>query len=306
MKIGIAFGGGGAKGLAHVGVLRALRRRKIYAPAIAAGTSVGSIAAALYAGGISQTTIEALTKSVDWFPNVISFQDTVKHYIETKFEGLVSNANLGNMINRYMDGKTFNELEIDLAIISTDIENYRRVIFTSKRVSRSIDFEELYSFLPPPADCKPGFSTVVVDDFDNIGEAVRASCAVPGVFMPVEINGMQLFDGGLVDQVPVDVARAMGADLTIGISLSLSSLPRKSTRIMRAVSRSIEFLGVHQIRKSLELADIGFQIPDIDKRSFINLKQYDLIGKGEETMEYWLNRLEEKISEKLRQEDHHY
>ena len=288
-RIGVALGGGGTRGLAHVGVIRALRRREEFLPKIIAGTSAGSIVATLYAGGLPQSEIEENAKKFNWFRNVISFSDTVRHVFGHKQGGLISNATLGHTINELIGYRNFNDLEIDLAVIATDIENRRRVIFTSQKVARIIDYEELFHFLPEQMDFKPGCSTTVISDYDDIGMAVRASCAVPGIFQPVEIRDMQLLDGGLIDQVPVDVIRAMGANLTIGVSLSLSFLPEKISNAALAIGGTIGILGVQQLRKNLDLADIGFQISGIDKRSSIDPDQLDLIDIGEKNMNYWLD-----------------
>ncbi len=294
-RIGVAFGGGGARGLVHVGILRALHKRKKFLPSIVAGTSAGSLAAALYAGGLSQNQIEETAKKFDWFHHVIDFADTVKNVLEKKRGGLVSNANLGDTINKLIDDRSFDELDIDLAVIATDIENLRRVIFTSHRVAEKIDKKELLRFLPEPTDLKPGCSTMIISDYNDVGMAVRASCAIPGFFLPVEIRGMRLLDGGIVDQVPVDVIKAMGADTTIGICLALSVLPQKIKTPADAMEGTIGVLGIHQLRKSLDMADIGFQISGIEKRSIINIKQYDLIDLGEQHMSYWLDVLAEKV-----------
>ena len=293
-KTGIAFGGGGARGLAHLGVIRALRNSKNYIPEIAAGTSAGSIAAVLYASGLSQLEIEETAKEFDWFKNVISFSDTVKNYFSRNRGGLVSNAKLGDSINRLVSGRSFDDFKVDIAVVATDIERMQRIIFTSKRVAEEIDTRELEKFLPKPKGTMPGCETVIVSDCKNLGLAVRASCAVPGVFQPVEIMGMRLLDGGVVDQVPVDVVKAMGADITIGVSLALSFIPQKFTSAVHSLSGMVGLLGIQQLRKSLENADIGFQVEGIDKRSPIKPKQYDLIEMGEKQMNILLNEYKRK------------
>jgi NTE family protein len=293
-KIGVAFGGGGARGLAHVGVLRALHRRKEYLPKIVAGTSAGSIVAALYAGGLTQEEIENAARNFDWFHNVINFSDTVKNALEMKRGGLVSNEKLGRTIKDLIQGKSFKDLEIDLAVTATDIENRRRVIFTSPGVAERMNTSVLSRFLPERTESKPGCSTVVVSDYDDVGTAVRASCAVPGVFLPVEIGDMRLLDGGLIDQVPVDIIKAMGADFTIGISLSMTQMTHGISNMASVFSGMISLLGIYQLRKSLDLADIGFQVSGIDKRSTIDPKQFDLIDIGEKDMERWLDVLDRR------------
>ncbi len=299
-KTGVAFGGGGARGLAHLGVIRALKNRKYFLPEIVAGTSAGSIAAVLYASGLSQAEIEETAREFDWFKNVISFSDTVRNHLNRKRGGLVSNAKLGDSINRLLSGRGFNELNTDLAIVATNIEEKSRVIFTSVRVAERIMTEELERFLPKPEGDLPGCDTIVVSDYDDIGMAVRASCAVPGVFLPVEIKGMRLLDGGVVDQVPVDVVRAMGAGIVIGVSLALSFIPQKYTTAVHSLSGMVGLLGVQQLRKNLEAADIGFQIKGIERRSPFDSKQYDLIGIGEEQMNSLLDEYERKRNRKVK------
>ena len=293
-KTGVAFGGGGARGLAHLGVIRALKNSGKYIPEITAGTSAGSIAAVLYASSLSQLEIEETAKEFDWFKNVISFSDTVKNFLNRKRGGLVSNAKLGDSINRLVSGRSFDDLSVDVAIVATEIEKMQRIIFTSKRVAAEINTEELEKFLPRPKGAMPGCNTIIVSECKDIGLAVRASCAVPGVFQPVEVMGMRLLDGGVVDQVPVDVIKAMGADITIGVSLALSFIPQKFTTAVHSLSGMVGLLGIQQLRKNLESADIGFQVEGIAKRSPINPKQYDLIELGENQMNMLLDGYERK------------
>jgi NTE family protein len=294
-KIGVAFGGGGARGLAHVGVLRALDKRPEYLPRMVAGTSVGSIVAALYAAGLSQDEIEETAKGFDWFHDVINITDTVKHALESKGGGLVSNEKLGRMVNTLLEGKGFQDLPFDLAVTATDIENRRRVIFTSPKVAKKMKSRILSRFLPGETEWKPGCSTLIVSDFEDVGTAVRASCAIPGVFLPVEIKEMRLLDGGAVDQVPVDVVKAMGADFTIGVSLSLTHLADGISNVTSVLSGLISVLGIHQLRASLDLADIGFQITGIEKRSIIDPRQLDLIDIGERDMQHWFGEMDKRL-----------
>jgi len=293
-RIGIAFGGGAVRGIAHIGALRALRNRPRYLPSIAAGTSAGSIVAALYAAGLKQEKLEELVREFDWFHHVISLSDTVHRVIDKRQGGLVSNAKLGNTMNALLEGRSFDDLEIDLAVVATDLDNRRRVIFTSRRVAKRLIQKELTQFLPEPTDSLPGCVTEIISDCKDIGMAVRASCAVPGVFMPVRVQGMRLLDGGLVDQVPVDVVRAMGANVTIGISLALAFIPQKFKSTPSILSGMVGMLGVQQLRKNLDRADIGFQIQGIDRRSLIDPKQLDLLDIGESNMNERLDAWESR------------
>lgn len=292
--VGLALGGGAARGLAHIGVLKALYRRQQYLPDIVAGTSAGSIIAALYAAGISQKEMEAIARDFDWFHHVFNFGDTLKNYFENKRGGLISNEKLGRIINELIGYRRFSDLSIDLAVTASDIESGKRIIFTSPEAASRIDRGIIDNFLPSSVPGKPGCETMIISDCDDIGLAVRASCAVPGVFLPVEIQGMRLLDGGLLDQVPVDIVRAMGAQFAIGVSLSMPMVAHKITSTATVLSSLAGIMSLQQVRKSLDLADIGFQVTGIGERSFIDPKQFDLIDIGFKDTTRWINDYEKK------------
>ena len=100
---------------------------------------------------------------------------------------------------------------------------------------------------------------------------------------------MRLVDGGVVDQVPVDVIKAMGARLSIGISLALAFLPQRLNNTVSIMSGMVGILGLQQLRKNLESADIGFQIRGIDRRSLVRPRQAELLEMGEKDMAEWLD-----------------
>ena len=293
-QVGLALGGGAARGLAHIGIIKALRTKLQYLPSIIAGTSVGSIIATLYAAGIPQTEMEAIAHDFDWFHHVFNFGDTLKNYFEKKRGGLVSNEKLGRSINELIDNRGFSDLPIDLAITASDIESGRRVIFTSPETASRMDRGIIEKFLPAYGPGKPGCETLIISNCRDIGLAVRASCAVPGVFLPVEIQGMRLLDGGLLDQVPVDIVRAMGARFAIGVSLSMPMAVHKITSTPSVLSALAGITSLQQVRKSLDLADIGFQITGIGERSLIDPKQFDLIDIGFKDMIHWIHEYEKQ------------
>ena len=293
-KVGLALGGGSVRGLAHIGILRALRIKQRYLPGIVAGTSAGSIIATLYAAGMPQSEMEAIARDFDWFRHILNLGDTLKNYFENKRGGLVSNEKLGRIINELIDNRRFSDLPIDLAVTASDIESGRRIIFTSPQTAEQMDREIIEGFLPAHAPGKPGCETVIISDCEDIGLAVRASCAVPGVFLPVEIQGMRLLDGGLLDQVPVDIVRSMGAQFAIGVSLSMPMAAHKITSTSSVLSTLGGIMSLQQVRKSLDLADIGFQVTGIAERSLIDPKQYDLIDIGFKDMMHWIHDYEKQ------------
>lgn len=287
--VGIAFGGGGARGIAHVGVLEALEEYPGLQPSIFAGTSAGSAIAVLAASGMPVSGIRAFVVGLDWFSDVIKLRDIVTLDGGAR-AGLFPNKRLAEVINEAVGGRSFDELPYDVAVTATDIESRRRVIFTSHRVKQRIDRAELEDFLAPPAGMLPGAETLVISDVTDIGLAVRASCAVPGFFRPVQVHTLNLVDGGLLDQTPVDIARAMGSRMTIGVSLALSFMPQRLASPRDALSGTVGMLGVQQLRRSLERAEIGFQVTGIDERSPVKPRQLDLIDIGRDDMRRHIER----------------
>ncbi|MFP4329352.1 MAG: patatin-like phospholipase family protein [Alkalispirochaetaceae bacterium] len=285
--VGLALGGGGARGMAHVGVLRTISRYPRFRPTIIAGTSAGAVIGALYAGGLSQERLEQIVMDLDWFSHIIRLGDMIA-IKERQKGGLFPNSRLGELVNEELEGRSFSDLDCELLITATDVENRRRVIFTAPRTAERLDRRTLERFLPPPRRGRPGIETLVISDVADVGLAVRASAAVPGAFQPVEVRGMRLLDGGLVDQTPVDLVQAAGARLTIGVSLGLSFMPSKMNNLMSAISATVGTLGVHQLWRSLEAADIGFEVEGIQGRSPVKPKQIDLIHMGERDADRWL------------------
>ncbi|MCG8479152.1 MAG: patatin-like phospholipase family protein, partial [Spirochaetales bacterium] len=273
--IGLALGGGGARGIAHVGVLEALAGYPGLSPQFYAGTSAGSVIAVLAAAGLPLPQIREFAEELEWFAHVIKVSDLIVPRYRNR-GGLFPNMRLRETINRRIGGRSFDELPHDVAITATDIVGRRRIIFTSHRVAQRLRRRTLERFLPPPRGHLPGTETVILSDVADVGLAVCASCAVPGFFRPVSIHTMKLVDGGLVDQTPVDIVAAMGATFSIAASLGLSFLPQKLDNALHAFGGTVGMLGLHQLRRSLESADIGFQITGIDGRSPFAVGQTDL------------------------------
>lgn len=287
--VGIALGGGGARGLAHVGVLRALSKFPRIFPTVFAGTSAGSIAAVAAAAGLPVGEIERFASGLDWIRHVIRLTDMVR-FGGDQAAGVLPNSKLAEVINELIGYRSFDDLPYDCAVVAADIDRRARVIITSHRVAERIDRGELEAFLPPRTENKPGLDTIVLSDVEDVGLAVRASCAVPGIFRAVKVHDFNLVDGGIVDQTPTDVVRAMGARFSIAVSLALSFTPPKMVHALHAISGTIGMLGSPQLRKAIELADIGFEVSGIEGRSPIQPGQLDLIRIGEADMDRELLR----------------
>lgn len=181
-KIGVALGGGGAKGLAHVGALKSLNHHEIKIDCIS-GTSVGAIIASYYAFGKNLDDIHDLGEKLH-----------AKAVLKLTFNkrGFVSTESIRQMLLKDIGDVNIEDAQIPLAICTTDIESGESIIF---RKGKLVD-------------------------------VVCASVAVPGVFSPVEINGRLLVDGGITNNVPINILKKMGAGITIGINLnSVSKYP---------------------------------------------------------------------------------
>ena len=175
-KIGIALGGGFARGLAHIGVLKVLEEEGIPVDFIA-GTSVGSVIGAAYASGSSAKELEELA-------SLVRFKD-FSRWSFSRF-GLFSNDKMSVLLRKILHCKTFEELRIPLAVAATDIITGEAAIFTK----------------------------------GDLVDPVRASCAYPGMFQPVKVDGRLMVDGLLAHAVPAMPLREMGADRVISVYLS--------------------------------------------------------------------------------------
>jgi NTE family protein len=173
--IGVALGGGFARGMAHIGVLKVLEEEGIPIRAIA-GTSVGALIGACYCSGLSIEELEKVAHAVRF---TTFARWTVSRY------GFASNDRMVQFLNRTLKVKTFEELRIPLGVTATDFNSGEGVVFHS----------------------------------GSIIDPVRASCAYPGMFLPVEIRGRFLVDGMLSHPVPTAPLHEMGAERVIAVHL---------------------------------------------------------------------------------------
>lgn len=183
-KIGLALGGGAARGWAHIGVLRALNAAGIK-PDVIAGTSIGAVVGGCYAAG-HLDDLEAFSRELT--------RRRVFGYLDFNFAGtgLISGQRLCERLDRHLGKKSIEELETRFTAVATEIGSGHEVW-----LSRG-----------------------------PLVEAVRASYALPGIFKPVKINGRWLFDGAMVNPIPVTVCRALGARYVIAVNLNFDVCSR--------------------------------------------------------------------------------
>ncbi len=251
-KIGLVLSGGGAKGIAHIGVLKALEEAGI-TPDYITGTSMGSIMGGLYASGYTADQIEDIVLGMDWDLTLTNNLPLDKITIEEKFyygrylmdfylqdkklvfpDGLIDSEALMQQFSRFtahVSGTTdFNDLPIPFACVATDIETGEPVVLNKGSLIRSM----------------------------------RASMAIPTVFTPVEIDNHYLVDGGLVRNMPVEEALDMGADIIIGVFVSGEFMGKDEMNSMLSILTQSAFItSVRDSREQLEMCDIVIK-PNLD------------------------------------------
>ena len=210
-KIGLVFGGGGAKGAAEIGVLKVLEEVGIR-PDYIAGTSIGSIVGGLYAVGYRSAQLDSLFRSQEWLTLLTDRNSELKNEPIAQEDGVT--YIFGFPVSRKK--KTNGEPGLIGALNGDQISE---LLERKTGLTGEVDFDSL----PIPYRCVTvdiNGPTEVVMSRGNLAQAMRASMAIPGVFKPVRWGGMTLVDGGMLNNLPVDVVRAMGADIVIAIDLS--------------------------------------------------------------------------------------
>ena len=239
-KVGVVLGGGGAKGAAHIGVLKYLEELGIPVDYVA-GTSMGSIMAGLYAMGYEPNELAELIANINWSEYIGNQMDrsVLSYEMRKRRETTLFSVpfSLKSIMNRQSNGSLMNELP------SAYVNNSSLInLFNDLCVGYQEDMD--FNDLPIPFACVATDLVTgeeVVLRRGNVSTAMRASMAIPGVFSPVVVNDMVLVDGGLVNNFPADVLRKMGADIIIGVEITkdkrftaddLRSLPQLMSRLL--------------------------------------------------------------------------
>ena len=290
-KIGLVLSGGAARGLAHVGVLKALEEQGIHIDAIA-GTSMGAVIGGLYASGYKIDELEKLALGIDWQEALsdaparedVPFrrkQDDRDFLVKQKLSfrddgslglplGVIQGQNLSLLLESLLahssDVRDFDKLPIPFRAVATDIVNGEKVVFRK----------------------------------GHLPQVIRASMSIPAVFAPVEINGQLLVDGGMVDNIPVDVAREMGVDLVIVVDIgtplrgrkqlntvfdilnqSITLMTRSNSEVQLASLTSDDILiqpalasyGVTDFGRSRDIIDAGYRATQVLAKRMSGLRQ---------------------------------
>lgn len=254
-KIGLVLGGGGAKGAAEVGVLKVLEEADIHVDCIV-GTSIGSIVGGLYAAGYSAAELETMFRTQEWLTLLTDRKASLADEPYTTIDGVT-----------YIFGfPIFDRQSRGLGMMKgRHIEHLLDSMVSAKGCK---DFESLkIPFSCVAADIRSGEEVILFHG--ALAEAMRASMAIPGVFKPVEWEGRKLVDGGMLNNLPVDVCRQMGADIVIAVDLQQNEQkPREQTDVT-ALTAIADLIGLGGILNWIT------NRPDIEKYN-INKKQADI------------------------------
>ncbi|NRR28839.1 patatin-like phospholipase family protein [Oxalobacteraceae bacterium] len=219
IKIGLALGGGAARGFAHIGVIKALESQGIF-PDIVVGTSAGSVVGALYAAGNSGFELQKIAFTMD----EAAISDWALPLFG-KSSGVLKGEALQNYVNKSVNNLPMEKLKLPFGAVASDLKNGQPILFQR----------------------------------GNTGMAVRASSAVPGVFQPVAIGGRTYVDGGLVAPVPVRFARDMGADFIIAVNISTQTDAQAAISSMEVIMQTFSIMGQRINQFELKDADVVIQ-----------------------------------------------
>lgn len=260
MKLGLALSGGGVRGIAHAGVLRAFEENNIKVDMIG-GTSSGSLVAALYAMGYAPYYIYELFKKYGkeiTGINKITFATGVNSILLNKRLKL-SGLNTGESIEKIYDElaeqkgiKTIADIKMPIAIPAVDITESNEYIFTNSNVSKGKNKKFYINNI-------------------SIGKAVRASSSFPVVFSPCEYEGHKFLDGGTLDNIPTLQVKKMGADKVISINFDADTIDEQSN-IMDIVMKTLDIMGNKISEKCMEKSDFVLTVPS-DKAGLLDIEK---------------------------------
>jgi len=228
-RIGLVLSGGGARGSAHIGVLKVLEELRIPVDIIT-GTSMGAIVGGFYAAGSSPAELETMVTSMEWSEAFrdrppledLSFrrkEDSANHLI--KFDAGIRNGRLALPLG-LIQGQNLNFILKSRLIHTASVEDFNRLKIPFRAVA---------------ADIVTGESVILGSG--DLATAMRASMSIPGVFAPVELGGRLLVDGGIADNLPIEVARKLGADIVIAVNIGTLRRPREKLDSAMAITAQV-------------------------------------------------------------------
>lgn len=252
-KVGLALGSGGARGFAHLGVIKVLKEEGIPIELIA-GSSMGALVASFYGAGLD---VDRLYKLSRVFKRKYYLDFTVPKM------GFIAGKRVKELIRIFTHGKMIEELDIPIGIVATDLVSGEKVVF------------------------KKG----------PVAEAVRASIAIPGIFVPEKLDGRLFVDGGVVDRIPVSVAKEMGADIVIAVDVSHVKFNSDITSIFDVIIQSIDIMQMELVANREVASDVMIRprVEMYDSKAFTNIEE--IITIGEEEAKKHIDRIKQCIEQ---------
>lgn len=238
-KIGIALGGGGVTGCAHIGVLKALEENGIEIHSIA-GTSSGGLVAALYAYGYTADELVNLVPAITKKFLDYNYGSFIKKLWSRKssIQGLCKGMKLHQFVSFYTNHSHMSDLKFPVALLAADLKRANKVIFSSQSLTHPCPDTEVILDIP-------------------VADAVQSSCAIPFIFQPVVYQDKVLVDGGVLDNCPVSILHAFGADKVIAVNLSAADPIHSSfDSCSSIISRVISIQLTAQTNQNTQHADI--------------------------------------------------
>ena len=249
--IAIALGGGGAKGFAHIGVLKVLESHGIK-PKIVTGTSAGSFVGSIYASGKTPFQLQQIA---------LTLKESDIRDLTLNSQGFVQGQKLQDYVNKHVGNKPIQQFPIRFAAVATRLDTGRKSDFIK----------------------------------GNAGQAVRASCSIPNVFVPAVIGRTKYVDGGLVSPIPVKTAKDMGADIVIAIDISARPVGNKPLNMWGLLDQTINIMGQQSINEELSQATVVIQ-PKVGHLGTLDLKSSNQsILEGEKAAQLKIKSIEKAI-----------
>ncbi|MGE5552383.1 MAG: patatin-like phospholipase family protein [Betaproteobacteria bacterium] len=254
-KVGLALGGGAARGLAHLGVLEVLTRAAMPVDLVV-GTSIGAVIGGLFAAGVDLSWLERLACSLEW-----------QHLVQLVVPrlGFVRAEQLLQLLRTLTKGKSFDQLQTPFAAVAVDIERGEEVILQKGPVA----------------------------------EAIVASASIPGIFVPQRWGERLLVDGGVLNRVPLDVTRRLGAEVVVAVDVGLEEPVTQVKNIIDIMNQSFEIMQREIARyKAAEPAEVLIR-PDLGRLPGYRLEAAaSIIETGRAAAEAALPAIQRAIAEK--------
>lgn len=279
-KIGLVLSGGGAKGFAHIGVLKVLEEAGVKIDFIG-GTSMGAVIGGLYASGYNASQIDSIFKKTD-------FDELLKDFIPRSTKNFYERRN----DELYALSLPFNKLKIGIPeALSKGMYNYNLLSRITRNVKDIRDFNKLPTpFLCIGTNIETGEEVLL--NKGNLAQAMIASSAFPSLFSPIEIDGKLLVDGGVTNNYPIDEVRKLGADIIIGVDVQSDLLDRTqlkdATRILVQITN---LQSKERMKRNVKATDIYIR-PDVKNYGVMSFDNGpEIVRKGEEATFFVFEKL---------------